>query len=444
MKSDLCDIQAESGVIATLLKHPDFIMQSEYLKPRYFTRQDNGCIYWAIEELYKKGIDNVDAFNLSTQLKENKAVSKKIEEYDLPEMQQFIELSDGAARHTIEEYKLLVNKVVELAFKRELNKTLEKLQCECTADIPLSELNDKVYSDISKITEKFMTNNTIQLFGDKTEELWEEIVNRRNEDGLFGIPSKFSQINHYFTYEPTELILLKARMKMGKSAFMMNEAIHKIKSGIPTVYFDTEMTDRLFFERMLANLSGVDLSKIKSGKYTEAEGIEIEKQRQWIKEQPFVHLYNPQFSNEEIFSTCKILKYKIGLKFVVFDYLKSNTVDSSAQYNELGGKCDYLKNNVAGNLDLAVLAGCQLNRNNQVADSDKLERYASVSMMWRNKSSDEIINDGKNCGNFLLNIPLNRLGEAMRDDEYIDFVFDGNHMQINQALTQHTISEPFI
>ena len=124
--------------------------------------------------------------------------------------------------------------------------------------------------------------------------------------------------------------------------------------------------------------------------------------------------------------------------------MKGNTLDSSALYNELGGRCDFLKNEVAGVLELAVLAACQLNRQNQVGDSDKLERYASVSMSWRNKTSDEIIMDGEECGNYRLNISLNRLGEQMDDSEYIDFVFDGSKMRIDETEKQHaTAIEPF-
>ena len=134
----------------------------------------------------------------------------------------------------------------------------------------------------------------------------------------------------------------------------------------------------------------------------------------------------------------------MDLQFVIYDYMKGNTTDSSALYNELGGRCDFLKNDVAGKLKLAVLAACQLNRANQVADSDKLERYASVSMLWRSKSNDEIIMDGEECGNYMLNVSLNRLGEQMMDKQYIDFVFDGAHMQINECKVQHSIQEnPF-
>ena len=90
-----------------------------------------------------------------------------------------------------------------------------------------------------------------------------------------------------------------------------------------------------------------------------------------------------------------------------------------------------------------MLAGAQLNRNDEVADSDKLERYASVSAKWRKKTSDEIANDGKECGNYALNVKLNRLGEGMFEDEYIDFKFSGSVMRIEEAK-QHTEQEkPF-
>ena len=45
----LCDTQAEAGVIATLVHHPEFILQSDYLKAGYFYHKENGCIYWAID-----------------------------------------------------------------------------------------------------------------------------------------------------------------------------------------------------------------------------------------------------------------------------------------------------------------------------------------------------------------------------------------------------------
>ena len=445
INTEIYDSTAESGVIATLVHHPDFILQSEHLKPNHFYNKENGCIYWAIQKLFESGIDKIDAFNIDSMLNTNAAVKKKIEKFNVKDMQEFLDLSASVARGTIEEYNMLVETVLSYAFKRDLRNKLTGLVNECySPDISLESLSNDAYKSLSDVTEKFMASTSVEMFGEKIDELWSDIEARRTDDGLFGLPSKFPSLNNYFTYETTELVLLRARMKMGKSAFMMNEAIHKMGMGVPTVYFDTEMSDRLFFERMLANISGVDLKAIKNGKYGAEDAKKINEAKEWIRSKPFVHIYNPQFSNEEIYTTCSKLKYKMDLQFVIYDYMKGNTTDSSMLYNELGGRCDFLKNDVAGKLNLAVLAACQLNRANQVADSDKLERYASVSVLWRSKSNDEIIMDGEECGNFLLNVSLNRLGEQMMDKEYIDFIFDGSHMQINECKVQHSVQEnPF-
>jgi replicative DNA helicase len=442
--SMISDNQAEAGVIATLVYHPEFILHTDYLKPSYFYNVENGCIYWAIQELYKNGVETIDALNITNMLNSNGAVKKKIEQYNLTDMQEFISMSQYACRHSIEEYKLLVNNVVTMSFKRDLNKISVEIQSKCfNSETNLGELNSIVNSKINKLTEQYISTNEINLFGNRVEDLWKEVCDRRTENGVYGIPSKFERVNDFFTYEPGELVLLKARMKRGKSAFFMNEAIHKIKNGVPTLFFDTEMQDRLFYERMLANLTGIEVKRIKTGRYSHDEDQVLAKANEWIKKQPFVHIYVPQTTDEEIYATHKILKYKMGLEFSIFDYIKSNILSSSENYNALGARCDFLKNNVAGELNIAMLAGAQLNRSNQVADSDKLERYVSASMLWRDKTSEEIAADTLECGNYALTIDLNRMGEQMDEAEYIDFKFDGNRMRIEQAKQHKANTTPF-
>lgn len=440
----ISDNQAEAGVIATLVYHPEFILHTDYLKPSYFYNVENGCIYWAIQELYKSGIETIDAINITNMLNSNRAVKKKIEQYNLTDMQEFISMSQYACRHSLEEYKLLVSNITTMSFKRDLNKVTMEIQSACfNADVNLDKLNSLVNTKINKLTEQYITSNEIELFGNQIDTIWDEICSRRTEDGIYGIPSKFPTINEFFTYEPGELVLLKARMKKGKSAFFLNEAVHKIKNGVPTLYLDTEMQDRLFAERLLANLTGIEVKRIKTGRYSHDEGKELEKANDWIKKQPFVHMYIPSTSDEEIYAIHKVLKYKMGLEFSIYDYIKSNVTSSSENYNVLGQKCDFLKNNIAGELNIAMLAGAQLNRQNQVADSDKLERYVSASVLWRDKTSDELAQDGLDCGNFAATIDLNRNGEMMDEEDYIDFKFDGNRMRIEQAKRHSSNANPF-
>jgi len=150
-------------------------------------------------------------------------------------------------------------------------------------------------------------------------------------------------------------------------------------------------------------------------------------------------------SDNELYTTCKLWINKMGIKFLVFDYLKSNESETGTNYNVLGAKCDFLKNKIAGELNLAVLAACQLNRQGEVADSIKINRYLSVGIKYGQKTQEQMVKDGAECGNAYAKIYVNRLGKQMREDdenEYIDLYFDGDKMTISE-VKQHDKQKNF-
>lgn len=435
--SELSDIQAESAVIGTLLFHPDFIAHTDYLKPGHFFGVENGCVYWAIQELFKSGIMNIDAQNISNMLNSHKGVIHTIEKYNLPEINELIDLYSQVARHSVPEYRMVAEKVTSMAFKRALVRELDQLSEKCYDDaMPLDELSNVVYRGIGEVTTKFMTNADVQLMGEIIDDAWQEIVDRRIGNGLSGIPSKFASFNKYFTYETGELVVIQAKYKQGKSALIMNEVVHKLENDIPTLVIDREMKTRLYIERLISHITGIEVHRIKSGDYNAEEEQAINDCREWIKTRKFYHKFAPSITDEELYSMCSKLKNSVGLQFVVYDYMKSNESDSSANYNLLGAKCDFLKNTIAGELDLAVLAACQLNRGGEVADSIKINQYLSVGIKWGHKTQEQIARDGLQCGNYMAKIYVNRLGEQMQEDDeydYIDFAFDGSKMLIEEA-----------
>lgn len=444
--SELSDIQSESGIIGTLIYHPEFISHTEHLKPNYFYGEENACIYWAIQELFNSGISTIDAYNISNMIQSHKGVKRTIEKYNLPSVQEFVELYKEAARHTLEEYKMLADNIMTLAFKRDLVKTLNKISSDCySPDYSLEKLNGSVYSELDRLTQKYIVNTEIHTLGNDIENIWNDIVSRRTENGVYGIPSKFPSFIDYFTYEPGELVVVQAKYKQGKSVFLMNEVVHKLKNGVPTLIIDSEMPTRLYTERLLSHLTSIEMKKIKNGRYSEDEADKIKTWIGWLKEQPLVHIYDPNLTMERLYSICKMLQNKIGLGFVVYDYLKSNETSSSDNYNLLGAKCDFLKNNIAGELDIPVLAACQLNRNGEVADSMKINRYLSVGIKWEYKTQEMIAKDGLSCGNAFAKIYVNRLGRQMQEndeEDYIDFVFSGDTMTIIEA-EQHERSDDY-
>ena len=436
---DLSDIKSESGIIGTLIYHPEYIAHSDYLKPNYFYEKDNACIYWAIQELFKRGITTIDAYNIVNQLQSNKGVWKTMEKYNLPNIQEFVQLYKKVARNSLTEYKMLVDNVVSLSFKRDLIKTTNEIDIDCYSEKSLEELSTSTSSKLEDLTKKYVITSEVATIGEQIDDIWKEIESRRSENGVYGLPSKYECFLPYFTFEPGELVVIQAKMKMGKSFFLMNEAVHKLKNGVATLIIDTEMPTRLWTERLLSHLSGVDISKIKSGLCNEEEAKKIVEAREWLKDKPLIHIYETNPNMDKVYSTCRMLQNKMNLGFVVYDYLKSNQIDSSANYNILGAQCDYLKNKVAGELNIPVLAACQSNRQGEVADSMKILRYASVVVDWSYKDQEEMARDGLQCGNARAKIVVNRLGKQMdttNESEYLDFMFDGSIGTITQA-TQH-------
>lgn len=458
--AELSDIKTEGGVIGTLILHPEYIMHSEYLKPEHFFGVENGCIYWAISELYKDGVTNIDTFNIQQKVNSKQSIQRTLENFNMQNIKESLELYAATARNTVEEYIMLTQTVLSWAMRRDLYRFSNRISMDCfKKDKSIEDLSNGVYDELDNITQKYVFQESSHTFGQDVKQLYAEVVNRRNPDGTYGIPSKFPSVNEYFTFERGELVVIQARYKEGKSFWVLNEVVHKLKNGVPTLVVDTEMQERLYYERLIAHLTKLPISAIKSGRMeykengeskfrplTQDENDLIDYWNDWLEHQPFVVVNEPNITNEKLYSLCKMWKYKMGLEFVAFDYIKSNETDASDNYNILGAKCDFLKNRIANELDLAVLTACQLNREGKVADSDKINRYASVAIKVGNKSEELKMVDGEDCGNYFAKIYVNRIGKRMPEDDqnaYIDLYFDGARATLEECKVQHTPSDPF-
>ena len=170
----LSDTKAEAGVIATLVHHPEFILQSEYLKAGYFYHKENGCIYWAIDELFKSGVRTIDAYNIENQLRSNEAVKRKLDDINMPDMDDFIEMCEDVARDSVEEYNILVAQIVTLSFKRDLYKLFERMK-KRIIEVPmgLNELSGDVYNQLEKLTSRYIFDNRSLRFGEKVKGIYQ-------------------------------------------------------------------------------------------------------------------------------------------------------------------------------------------------------------------------------------------------------------------------------
>jgi len=435
--SELVDNSAEGGVIASLIYHPEFLLSDNNLQPRFFWNQENMLMFWAINELVNNGVTKIDALNLKNMLYSDPACQKMADRFGLTNLQEYIEMSRVAARGTYEEYKLLANTVISLAFRRELCNLSVDIGKECfNQEITLDDLNDFANNGIDKIAEKFIFGGDSVQFGEKIDSIWEEICEDRNDDGSVGIPNLIPSLDEYFTFGKGEMVLIAGATGKGKSSYMMAQAVSALNNGVPCVVADSELTDKVYTPRLLANLSGVPVKIIKNGKYTKDQESRIKQSIEYIKHCPgFVHEYIPVFSKLQIDQICRKWYNKGRLGFFIYDYIKPTGKAAAEISQSMGMLADYLKS-IAGNLNIPVLAGLQLNRvTGDLADSLKTERYADVLLFWKEKTVEQLKNDGFECGNFMIQVIKNRNGAVHDENQYVDIQFTGDLMRINEAKT---------
>ncbi len=440
--SDICDVPGEAGIVASLILHPEFYFYSEQLTPHDFTVEENGYLYYAISQLVKRGATNIDAFDIVHILNLGEQSGKlNGSALTIASVKEFIENAGAIARSTVEGYLILVDRVLDTAFRRKAYQKLTECQSYCfnTED---QDIEKKIYAALDSVMLEYASTSEVPQYKDVVDDLWAEIQSRQDH-AFSGMPFKFPTLNRYATIEPGELFIFAAEAKQGKSMMLLNCAVDLLRQGKSVLYIDSELNSRMFTCRLLAHLTRIEFNRVKSGNYNQEEAERIAQAIQWMKAQKFTHIYMPIFDQNNIYTTVKKVKHTQGIDVLVVDYFKSTgDADAFASYQELGRLVDCVKNSLAGEMNIAAIGAAQATSTGKIADSAKIGRNASTIAIIQDKLPEEIEMDGPDCGNKKLRVVLNRNGAQMGPDEYIDLNFNGNLISYEEA-TQHVPEMPY-
>lgn len=439
---DINSLESESGVIATLMKNPDFVFFSEQLQPNHFTNKENKCMYMAIRNIVRdKNIYKIDPYNIISYLKSSKKTEDIADILTIDKLNELVEMSEVLARHTKEEYELLTANVLDAAFRR--NTYLKLKECEGLCQSESSEnIQEKIYKTIDDLMIEYSTAGEVPQFKDVVDGCWDEIKSRQS-DGYAGIPFKFKTLNEFATIEAGELFIFAAEAKQGKSMMLLNCAVDLLKQNKAVLYLDSELNTRLFTARLLSHLSGIEYKRLSSGNYSPEEEAKIDEVRRWLKTRKFTHIYIPMFDQQSIYTAVKKVYHTQGIDVLIVDYFKSTgDGDAFSSYQELGRFVDTIKNKICGDMKICGIGAAQATSTGKIADSAKIGRNASTIALIQDKTPEEIETDGEECGNKKLRVVLNRNGMQHSGGEYIDLKFDGNRILYEEAK-QHIPQVPF-
>lgn len=258
--------------------------------------------------------------------------------------------------------------------------------------------------------------------------------------------------------------MIGARPKVGKTLLADNIAMHVAGiQKIPVLNLDTEMSKEDHWNRMLANISGVPIKEIETGKFaSDAKKKEaVLKAGAYLKQMPYEYISIAGMAFEEIVSIMRrwIMK-SVGLEesgqakpcLIIYDYLK--LMDSGAmgknmqEFQVLGFQMTGLHNFMV-RYGAACLSFIQLNRDgitkedtDAASGSDRIIWLCSNFTIYKPKTDEEIAEEAgltKERYNRKLVPIIARHGAGMDSGDYINMKMTGNIGKIEEGKTRNDI-----
>lgn len=439
---------SENIVIGALINDINIVLEMKDLKVEYFTNKVNKMLFTVIKRLFKAGSENIDIADIYALIESDKKSLKLLNDNGGMELLEILQ-SMGEDK-PIEDIKVHIENIRKSAFKNELSDTLTSLQgnIAMSGSKTISGIYNDIEKEILSLKGKYSSTNHMELIGNRMDGIMTELDREANKD-FSGYPTGFPLLDKYVTYEKGEMVVISAPAKFGKSQYVVDLVYRLcICNKVPIAVIDSELSDRFFIVRLIARITNLPFKYIKNGKYKDEEWAskKVQDAIEKIKSSPLMHEYYVGWTKDEIKLELKRMKIQHNLQIVVWDYLKINNIEENQQERiELAMLTNFLKNEIGGDLNVAVVALAQTSDYSKsegglrIFGSNQIKQYCSTVIYMVKKTNQQVENDfGELGGNMYMFIKENRNGSQMTDESIgINFNFNSSRAKFEQAQYQH-------
>lgn len=393
---NLSDIQAEQSVIGGVLLWSESDKSAysiENLKPSDFYLAEHAK-YWTAICFVMDRTGTVDHVTLSAHLRENKI------DFDFSYLGEISKNTPGQAN--MHRYADIVKDNSKL--RKALTATLEACSAIQEAGEPQERLN-KALSAVSTIGQDDDDKNEIKTAGDVLDDVLRQINDSFESGGkVVGVQTGFENIDAMISsFKPGELIILAAKPGMGKTTLAMNigENIAYLgEENKKVLKISLEMPAVQLMKKTVSRFGGLYTSKMDNGSCL---GNDADMARLDHGVQPIIKRRNNLMIDDkggqhisQIQARAKRAYMKMGgLDLIIVDYLGLVDADGESQTIRVGKVSAGLKN-LAKNLNVPVLALCQLNRAingkpemKNLRDSGNIEQDADVIIFLHDEDHEK-------------------------------------------------------
>ena len=349
--------EAEKAVIGAMLINPDsYYDVAHLLQAEDFYIHRHRFIWEALGRLYKRRTP-LDFLTLTEELDRTGQLAEVGGPAYLTELINQVPSSLHA-----EAYAQIIEQAAVRRRMLEVASQMAKLAFdEGTAlDNVVNETEKAIFSISNRLPKR-----NIQSLSQVLEPLYSQVEECSQHTSFSGVPTGFVALDHLLQgLQPSDLVIVAGRPGMGKTSLLLSIARHAAKihkSHIAAITLETSR--ELLAQRLVAQETGIELQRIRSGKLKSDEWQLLANAIETLSE---IHLFlddTPAITMHQLRSTCRQLHMNKRLDLVVVDYLQ--LISGGERFENRVQEVSYLTRQLkalACELNVPVLAAAQLSR----------------------------------------------------------------------------------
>ena len=395
-ENKLHDREMEEALLGSIMIDPDglvdvipFLESGDFYQPRH---------QWIWDAFISLDQENhyIDVLTVQEVLESRGQLE------DVGGLDYLLQLSNRvpSSRHAVS----YARNISELNTRRRLVKAATDIaQLAYHKDMDLDVVIDKSESSIFSVSENRYKRDLVPI-GDVAISYMQQVTEASGSDeGIGGLKTGLRDVDNVLDgLHKSDFIIVAGRPGMGKTGFMIGIAKHAgmvLRRNV--AMFSLEMSAEQLLQRMLAQETGIDSQKLRSGQFSVEEA---DKFAGAIAKFEHVNIFiddTPGITPLQLSAKCRRLKDEHTLDLVIIDYLQLMSGDrrSENRVQEVSYISRQLKI-LARELNVPVLAAAQLSRAveqrtdktpilSDLRESGSLEQDADIVMFINRPHMDD-------------------------------------------------------
>lgn len=440
----LADVAAERAVLAGVAKYGNqvYLDICDMVKVNTFTVSSNQMIFKCLDHILKKDdeavVDLPSILSAAKDLGLNHIIERKEEAQHLNSI-----LSLYVDQSNVRKFARKIRTLEVSRLIYEQGGVLQTKMGEVTGNESISSILGTAEDIIFDFTSLLDPEDSYPVeLGSGIKEYLDYLAANPIEQAGFSTPFKEWDNAVGGGLRKGTVNVFVARMKVGKTAMADNIGYNVSKAyDMPVLNVDTEMPLRDHKHRTLAMISGVGINKIETGKFGFYQDLKnkvygagelLEKTKYAFKS-----VIGMAFE-DQIAMMRRWLQRTVGLNpdgtakdcVIIYDWLRaseSNSISDALREYQILGFMMITLHNFAARYQVPIVLFIQQNRSGlekedtgSVYGSDRIGMFCDNLSILKDKSDEEIAEDGPEAGNKKLVVLLSRHGPGLDRHDYVN------------------------